>query len=146
MRLPASSPELPPRSWPTAPGEGFLGFPSLGAAASRPFGTHWKAIWDGSILGKLNPFADGGMIPGPIGSPMPILAHGGEYVLPTSVVAAIKSGQAPPANAMSGSSVATAGQATSGQTINNYITNVPTTDANAIANAIGWHLRTASSS
>jgi TP901 family phage tail tape measure protein len=52
-----------------------------------------KAI--GGALGKVGGFLgfkNGGMIPGPINSPMPILAHGGEYVLSADIVNAIRKG------------------------------------------------------
>jgi hypothetical protein len=57
------------------------------------------AIPGGDLLGgalgsvkNLLPFRSGGMIPGPINSPMPILAHGGEYVLSADIVDAIRKG------------------------------------------------------
>jgi len=40
------------------------------------------------------PFASGGPIPGPMGAPVPILAHGGEFMLSADVVQAIKQGRA----------------------------------------------------
>jgi len=36
-----------------------------------------------SLFGSLPGFAEGGTVPGPIGEPRPIIAHGGETVLPT---------------------------------------------------------------
>ena len=35
------------------------------------------------IFGGGRRFEKGGIVPGPIGSPVPILAHGGERVIPT---------------------------------------------------------------
>jgi len=35
----------------------------------------------GGFIGSLNPFADGGVVPGRVGAAVPILAHGGEVVL-----------------------------------------------------------------
>lgn len=40
----------------------------------------------------LMPFYSGGLVPGPVNAPMPILAHGGEYVLSADVVDAIRRG------------------------------------------------------
>lgn len=40
----------------------------------------------------LSPFADGGRVPGPVGAPMPILAHGGELVLNPQQQAAVFTG------------------------------------------------------
>lgn len=37
----------------------------------------------GLTTGGLNPYDEGGVIPGPVGAPVPILAHAGETVLPT---------------------------------------------------------------
>jgi hypothetical protein len=45
----------------------------------------------GSVKNLL-PFKSGGMIPGPVNRPMPILAHGGEYVLSADIVEAIQRG------------------------------------------------------
>jgi hypothetical protein len=45
----------------------------------------------GSVKNLL-PFKSGGMIPGPVNRPMPILAHGGEYVLSADIVEAIRTG------------------------------------------------------
>lgn len=39
----------------------------------------------GSLLGELAPFKTGGRVGGKKGKAVPILAHGGEYVLPVGV-------------------------------------------------------------
>jgi phage-related protein len=46
----------------------------------------------GGIGGFLSPFKDGGMVPGPVTRPVPIMAHGGEYVLSADIVEAIRRG------------------------------------------------------
>lgn len=46
----------------------------------------------GAVGGFLSPFKDGGMVPGPVARPVPIMAHGGEYVLSADVVEAIRRG------------------------------------------------------
>lgn len=48
----------------------------------------------GGLVGKLLGFSEGGLVPGSVGAAMPAIVHGGEYVLPASVVSAIRSGQA----------------------------------------------------
>ena len=61
----------------------------------------------GTAMGGMKSFvtrAAGGPIPGPEGSPMPILAHGGEFVLSANVVKAIKAGQ--PTSGISGGTAA----------------------------------------
>lgn len=40
----------------------------------------------GAALGSMAPFKNGGLIGGSVGSPVPILAHGGEYVVPYNAV------------------------------------------------------------
>lgn len=57
----------------------------------------------GSFLG----FAEGGPVPGREGSPVPILAHGGEFMLSANVVKAIKAGT--PTSGLSGGALAAAG-------------------------------------
>jgi len=47
----------------------------------------------GGLVGKLFGFAEGGLVPGAAGAAVPAIVHGGEYVLPASVVSAIRSGQ-----------------------------------------------------
>lgn len=61
-------------------------------------------------LSGLLPFAEGGPIPGVKGQPVPILAHGGEYMLDAGVVDAIKRG-APSSNAATGQGPAGRGAA-----------------------------------
>jgi hypothetical protein len=39
----------------------------------------------GGTIGNLLPFKKGGRVPGKVGKPKVILAHGGEYVLPAGV-------------------------------------------------------------
>lgn len=39
----------------------------------------------GEALGALLPFKKGGKVPGPRGKPRAILAHGGEFVLPSHI-------------------------------------------------------------
>jgi hypothetical protein len=49
----------------------------------------------GGALGKVGGFLgfkDGGLVPGPVSRPMPIMAHGGEYVLSADIVDAIRRG------------------------------------------------------
>ena len=49
----------------------------------------------GGAVGKVRgllPFRDGGLVPGPASRPMPIMAHGGEYVLSADIVDAIRRG------------------------------------------------------
>ena len=43
-------------------------------------------------IGGLLGFKNGGLIPGPVNMPMPIMAHGGEYVLSADIVDAIRKG------------------------------------------------------
>jgi hypothetical protein len=43
-------------------------------------------------VGGLLGFQQGGLIPGPVNMPMPIMAHGGEYVLSADIVDAIRKG------------------------------------------------------
>lgn len=47
----------------------------------------------GTAFGKFLGFATGGPIPGPEGHPIPIMAHGGEFMLSANVVKAIKDGK-----------------------------------------------------
>ncbi|MCX5783365.1 MAG: hypothetical protein NTW04_02855 [Elusimicrobia bacterium] len=63
-----------------------------------------------SGVGNLLGFAEGGLVPGNAGDPLMAVVHGGEYVLPSEVVSAIKSGNAPslpPKSAVSNSSQVT---------------------------------------
>jgi len=46
----------------------------------------------GSWLSSLLPFADGGVVPGALGAPMPVLAHGGEVILNDAQQRALLSG------------------------------------------------------
>ncbi|MDD2772984.1 MAG: hypothetical protein PHP45_04735 [Elusimicrobiales bacterium] len=62
----------------------------------------------GGIVGKLFGFAEGGLVPGAAGQAVPAIVHGGEYVLPASIVSAIRSGMAP-SGAMRGGGLAFAG-------------------------------------
>ena len=63
----------------------------------------------------------GGPIPGAVGQPVPIMAHGGEYVLSADVVNAIKNGR-PSAGLPALASTASASTPTGGATVNQYIT------------------------
>ena len=59
----------------------------------------------GGSLKKFLGFAEGGLVPGIKGAAVPAVVHGGEYVLPASVVDSIKAGRAPAAiPAMAGAS------------------------------------------
>lgn len=61
--------------------------------AARKAGT--PLVMNASINARdraLTERASGGPVPGPTGAPMPILAHGGEFVLSADVVDAIKRG------------------------------------------------------
>lgn len=49
----------------------------------------------GSGIAHLLGFDDGGWVPGPAGAPMPILAHGGEFVLSRDMLAQMQLGTAP---------------------------------------------------
>jgi hypothetical protein len=62
----------------------------------------------GGVVGKLLGFAEGGLVPGASGQAVPAIVHGGEYVLPASLVSAIRSGSAP-SGALSGGGLALAG-------------------------------------
>jgi len=53
---------------------------ALGGAVSDPLGTAGRLL-DGGV-GLLG-FDNGGVVPGPVGSPRVVLAHGGETILPT---------------------------------------------------------------
>jgi len=68
----------------------------------------------GGFAQKLLGFAEGGLVPGPAGAAMLAVVHGGEYVLPQSVVSAIKSGL--PAQ-MGGAQGVTGGAVAGGQTV-----------------------------
>jgi hypothetical protein len=50
--------------------------------------------FESGLYGPMMPrgFATGGLVPGPVSMPVPIIAHGGEYVLSADVVDAIRSG------------------------------------------------------
>jgi hypothetical protein len=50
--------------------------------------------FEAGLYGPMMPrgFRDGGLVPGPPSMPVPIMAHGGEYVLSADVVDAIRSG------------------------------------------------------
>lgn len=72
----------------------------------------------GGSLGKFLSRDTGGPIPGSEGAPVPIMAHGGEFVLSANVVKAIKAG-APTANLSAGLAAAGAG---GGNVVTNNIT------------------------
>jgi TP901 family phage tail tape measure protein len=54
----------------------------------------WVPIFGGSTFNMPNmpELATGGLVPGPVNMPMPIMAHGGEYVLSADIVDAIRKG------------------------------------------------------
>src|SRR3990167_2418628 len=66
-------------------GGGFLGFLS-GAIGAAIFGGGSSTAAFGGDLGLLGgsaiPFAEGGIVPGPIGYPQPAIVHGGEQIIP----------------------------------------------------------------
>lgn len=85
-------------------------------------------------LGSLPHFADGGVVPGSVGSPQLIVAHGGEVVLSQAML----SGNAPLPSAAS-SMQSSRGGAGSGQTV---IVNASTNASPwQIASSVGWQLR-----
>ena len=102
----------------------------------------------GSLLG----FDTGGIVPGPTGQAMPAMVHGGEYVLPASVVSAISSGSKITASSIKAGQFAggltrgaaggaASSQSAGGQTVNVYAqTNA---NAHAIGSEVGWALRMA---
>lgn len=61
----------------------------------------------GTAFGKFIGLATGGPIPGPKGAPMPVMAHGGEFMLSANVVDAIKAGR--PTSGLSGGATPAAG-------------------------------------
>ena len=66
---------------------------ALGGAVGKHFGGHHgHAIGSavGGAGGSLLPFRRGGRIRAPRGKPVPILAHGGEYILPVGVAPTMK--------------------------------------------------------
>lgn len=90
------------------------GFGNIGRLAEKTFKSIMNAFYDmitqmiakylvfqmvtgmdlgGTAFGKFLGFASGGPIPGPKGAPMPIMAHGGEFMLSANVVDAIKAGR-----------------------------------------------------
>lgn len=92
-------------------GSAILGAIPGGGALSGAFG----AI--GGALG----FKDGGMVPGPASRPMPIMAHGGEYVLSADIVDAIRrGGPSRGLDPMAPPSVQDAGQSGPAVVIENY--------------------------
>jgi len=63
----------------------FEEFLNLFFASLSPFsilGPFLLILQNAGIIGDLTGMASGGIVPGPIGAPMPILAHGGEKVTP----------------------------------------------------------------
>ena len=57
------------------------------------FGTKWgQFISLPSAISSIPLFDEGGVVPGPVGAPVPILAHGGETVLPTHSEKSISGG------------------------------------------------------
>jgi len=82
---------------------------------------------------KLLGFSSGGPIPGPRGAPMPILAHGGEFMLSANVVDAIKAGK--PTSGLSGAGSAPASSTGSSLTINQTINAGAGTDVKSIFKA-----------
>lgn len=90
------------------------------AARAAVFGLLSLIPGAGGLMGGFGKFvlgrADGGPIPGPKGSPMPIMAHGGEFMLSANVVDAIKAGR--PTSGISASAASIGGSnATIYQTI-----------------------------
>ena len=99
----------------------------------------------GQFLSNLNPFADGGVVPGPPGSPQPILAHAGEMVLTPGmqrgVLAAVQGLAAGPAAYAPPARMLTAG-ATVSVTIGDVIVNADSPDAPAIGLAVRKEMET----
>ena len=60
----------------------------LGSVAGGYFGDqyrdHGRNI--GAAIGALSPYKTGGVVKGRYNKPIPIIAHGGEYIIPTKFV------------------------------------------------------------
>jgi hypothetical protein len=96
-----------------------------------------------SGLASLNPFADGGPIPGSTGHPVPILAHGGEFMLSHAMV----QGNDPSwIKQVPGAAAAAAKAGGGGSTTHQSITINGTNLADPIqtASEVGWTMRTLS--
>lgn len=59
----------------------------LGSKVGEKYKNSGSAIGSaiGTFIGSLAPYKTGGLVEGDKGQPIPILAHGGEYILPIGI-------------------------------------------------------------
>ena len=119
-------------------------FDMLAQMAARAAMYSFFNLLSGGTLGggglfKFLGFAEGGLVPGATGEPRLAVVHGGEYVLPTSVVQAIGAGRGAPASVIGDGGFEGGGSTSIAQTLNITVSGGISSalDAKQVAQQIG---------